>query len=189
VERVVFLSLQAAMPQSLFSIAPFILFAECATRLSGMRWTIARMSLYTDPVIEWIPELAQTHRLPYPAVNARIAYVTRADVGRGLAAIARTGNYHTEIFELTGPAALSMPELAEALSEASGSRIRFESVTDEEFRDVCRKGGTPDGVAEILVSMYHAAEAQEFSNVSSDIESLTGQRPQSIAEAAARFLR
>ena len=66
VKRIVFLSIQAATPQSLFSVAPFILFAECATRISGMDWTIARMSLYSDPIAEWAPELAKTGILPYP---------------------------------------------------------------------------------------------------------------------------
>lgn len=189
VKRVVFLSIQAATPQSRFSVAAFILFAECATRLSGLEWTIARMSLYADPVIEWAPTLAQTGRLPYPVQQARIAYVTRADVARGLAAIARDPNLNGKILELTGPDSLSMPELAGELSRVTGAPIHFVPVSDDEYREICRQDHVPEEVTEILVTMYHAAEAQEFANVSSDIETLTGTRPESISQAAAKVLR
>ena len=174
VKRVVFLSIQAATPASLFNVAPFILFAECATRQSGLRWTLARMSLYTDPIAEWAPELARTGRLPYPVANARIAYVSRRDVSQALAAIARDHNLHGEMLELTGPAALSMPELAQAVSKATGSTVQFQSIGEQEYREICRKDSLPDEIVDILVTMYRAAEAQEFARVTNDILTLTG---------------
>jgi NAD(P)H dehydrogenase (quinone) len=185
VKRVVFLSIQAATPESRFSVAPFILFAECATRLCGMEWTLARMSLYADPVVEWAPELARTGRLPYPVQHARIAYVARADVGRSLAAIARNSDLNGKIIELTGSESLSMPELAAVLSKGMGAEIRFVPISDDEYREICRQEHLPEEVIEILVTMYHAAEAQEFSHVSSDIEALTGTPPQSVSQAMA----
>jgi len=189
VKRVVFLSIQAATPSSLFNVAPFIGFAECATRQSGMQWTLARMSLYTDPIAEWAPELARTGRLPYPVGDARIAYVSRNDVSRALAAIARDDKLNGQIPELTGPAALSMPELAMAVSMATGSSVLFQSTGEEEYREICRRDGLPGEIVEILVSMYRAAEAQEFSRVTDDILSLTGKAAESVPEALARLLR
>jgi len=189
VERVVFLSLQAATPASQCNVAPFILFAECATRQSGMRWTLARMSLYIDPIAEWAPELARTGRLPYPVRDARVAYVSRSDVSRTLAAIARNNNLNGEILELTGPAALSMPELAQAVSAATGSTVRFQSIGEEAYREICRKDSLPGEIVDVLVTIYRAAEAQEFSRVTNDILSLTGKASESVQDALARLLR
>jgi len=188
VKRVVFLSIQAATPASLFNVAPFILFAECATRQSGLRWTLARMSLYTDPIAEWAPELARTGRLPYPVENARIAYVSRRDICQALAAIARNNNLNGEILDLTGPAALSMPELALAISRATGSTVLFQSIGEEEYREICRRDTLPDEIVDVLVTMYRAAEAQEFSRVTNDILSLTGKASESVPDALARLL-
>ena len=189
VKRVIFLSIQAAKPDSLFGVAPFILFAESATRLSGMEWTIARMSLYTDPLAEWAPELARTGLLPYPVVQARIAYVSRADIARSLAALARSNEYGGQILELTGPAAVSMPELAQAISRATDATVAFQTITEERYRDLCREQNEPEGIIGILVTMYRAAEAQEFSHVSADIERLTGAPPERISDALARLLK
>ena len=187
VGRIVFLSLQAAVPTSAFSVAPFILFAECATRQAVRDWVMARMSLYIDPVAEWVPELVTMGRLPYPLKEARIAYVSRNDVSRSLAAIARQRELSHEVVELTGPAALSMPELAADLSAFTESQIVFRSIEDAEYREICRKDGTPDEIVEILASMYRAAEAQEFSNVTADIERLTGVPPETVKQALARL--
>lgn len=187
VKRVVFLSLQAATPLSHFNVAPFILFAECATRQSGLDWTFARMSLYADPIAEWVPELVNIGTLPYPVEQARIAYVSRTDVSRSLAAIALKPDLHGQILELTGPAALSMPELAQTISQVTGTPITFKSISEDEYRELCRKDKLPDEITDILVTMYRAAEAQEFSHVSNDIESLTGRRPETMAEALRRL--
>ncbi len=188
VKRVVFLSIQAAMPESRFAVAAFILFAECATRLSGMEWTLARMSLYIDPVAEWVPELKKMGRLPYPLVNGKIAYITRADVARALAAIARDPKLAGSIVELTGPESLSMPELAQAVSAAAGTEIPFATITEAEYRELCRQDHLPEEVTEMLTSLYRAVEAMEFSHVASDIEKLTGTPPERAADAIARLL-
>ena len=188
VERIVFLSIQSAMPESRFYVAPFILFAECAVRQSGLRWTMARMSLYIDPIAEWAPELARTGRLPYPVRDARVAYVSRQDVSRSLAALAMNDNLSGEIPELTGPAALSMPELAQAVSKATGGSVRFQEISEEEYREICRKDKLPDEMTDILASMYRAAEAREFSRATSDILILTGKAPESAADAIARLM-
>jgi NAD(P)H dehydrogenase (quinone) len=188
VQRVVFLSIQSATPESRFNVAPFILFAECAVRQSGLRWTMPRMSLYIDPVAEWTPELARTGRLPYPVKEARIAYVSRLDVSRALAAIAINDDLNGEIPELTGPAALSMAELAEAVSKATRKSVLFHTIGEDEYRGICRKDGLPDEITDILVTMYRAAEAQEFSRATDDILALTGKAPESVPEAITRLL-
>ncbi len=187
VKRIVFLSLQAATPQSLFIVASFILFAESATRLCGLEWTIARMSLYTDPVAEWVPDLVRMGRLPYPVTDARIAFVSRANIANSLAVIARRADLNGRILELTGPAALSMPELANVISDSTGAPIRFETITDAEYREMCRKDRLPEEIIEILSTMYRAAEAQEFSHVSPAVELLTGKPAESVGSAISRL--
>lgn len=188
VERVVFLSIQSATPESRFEVAPFILFAECAVRQCGLRWTMPRMSLYVDPIAEWAPELARTGRLPYPVKDARIAYVSRRDVSRALAAIATNDSLDGKIPELTGPTALSMPEVAEAVSEVTGKSVLFHTVGENEYRDLCRRDKLPEEMTNILVTMYRAAEAQEFARATDDIRILTGKAPESVREAIARLL-
>jgi uncharacterized protein YbjT (DUF2867 family) len=117
----------------------------------------------------------------------RIAYVSRADVSAALAVIARKQDLTGQIIELTGPVALSMSELASAISEATRTTINFQTITDDEYRDICRRENLPDVIIEMLVTLYKAAEAQEFANVSRDVELLTGAPPESVTQAILRL--
>ena len=189
VRRVVFLSIQSGGTESRFLMAHFFVFAEDATRRSGMEWTIARMSLYSDPLADWLPELVKMGRLPYPVRNGRVAYVAKADVANALAATARRDDLGCEILEFTGPASLSMTEVAAEISIAAGVTIPFASITDEEYGDICRAEGCNEGMITGMTSLYHAVEAQEFARATSDVEQLTGNRPESVSEAILRLRR
>jgi NAD(P)H dehydrogenase (quinone) len=145
------------------------------------------MSLYLDPIAEWAPELVRMGRLPYPVRDGRVAFVTRADVGRGLAAIARDPSLHDLYFELTGPESVGMPELAAAIATATGAPIRFETITDDEYREFCRADHLSEEMTEALVSMYYAVEAQEFAAASSDVARLTGRPAESVLDGLRRL--
>jgi NAD(P)H dehydrogenase (quinone) len=187
VRRVVFLSVQSASPESRFLMAPFFLFAESATRLSGMAWTIARMSLYTDPLADWLPDLVRMGRLPYPVREGRVAYVAKADVARALAATARREDLDGRVLEFTGPASLSMPQVAAEISRAAGVEIGFDSITEAEYGDICRADGSPEGMIAGMTTLYQAVEAQEFAKATTHVEMLTGLRPESVAETITRL--
>lgn len=190
VARLVFASLTTARPESVSLIAPFFLFAESATRLSGLEWVILRNSLYLDPLAEWAPELVRMGRLPYPVAEGRTTYVSRRDIARATAAAALDPTLVGRVFELTGPAAVTMPELAGALSEATGRPIRFETISEAEFLELCAVDPeTSPFVAQVLVTLYRAVERGEFATVSDDIERLTGEPPESVAAFLKRSLQ
>ncbi|QDV07817.1 Quinone oxidoreductase 2 [Planctomycetes bacterium Poly30] len=180
VRRVVFVSVSAAEPTSLFSVAPFLLYAESALRQSGMEWTILRTGMYLDPVAEWAPTLVETSRLPYPVARGRVAYITREDIARALAAACLTTDHAGTLYELTGPEAVSMPELAQALSHATGAPIAYEHVTEEAYAESCRADGVPEPLVEVLVTMYRAVDNGEFGRVTGDVEALTGRPAQTV---------
>jgi len=71
VGRIVFSSLSSALPHSKFIVSTFLLYAESKLRLSGIDWTIVRNNLYLDPIADWIPELIEMKRLPYPVKNGK----------------------------------------------------------------------------------------------------------------------
>lgn len=181
VRRVVFLSLVSVAPDSVFLINPFLLYGESAIRLSGLDWVMLRMNLFLDPLADWAPDLARAGHLPYPVKSGKVAYVSRDDIARATAAAARQPGLKDRIFELTGPDAVSMNELAAALSDATGSEIAFKQVSEPEFRKICADDGTPDFITDVLASIYRAVDRGEYARASDDIASLTGTPAESVA--------
>jgi len=182
VKRVIFLSLLAAGATSVSAIAPFILFAENATRNSGMEWTILRMGLYLEPVAEWIPHLRRLGRMPYPVREGRVAYVSRRDVARALSAAAIANNAAGKIYSISAPEAVTMPQLADVVSRTMGVPLPFETCSDEEFISICFEDEPSAFIANVLLSLYKAIELGEFDHATSDVERLTGSPAETVQE-------
>jgi len=123
VKRVVLASSSAARMDSKFLIAPYLVYAESRLRTSGLGWTILRNGIYLDPLVDWAPALAAMGRLPYPVSRGRVAYVSRDDLARACAAACAHDQHADQVYELTGLRALSMPDLASALTDATGQRV------------------------------------------------------------------
>ncbi|MDR8392572.1 SDR family oxidoreductase [Aliifodinibius sp. S!AR15-10] len=180
VNRIVFASFMAATPTSKFLIAPFLLYAESRLRLSGLDWTILRDGMYLDPVADWIPDLIKMGRLPYPVKNGRVAYISRDDIARSLAAAVIETGHSEKLYKLTGTEAISMPELAKIISRVTGKKIVYDHVTEMEFADLCRKDDIPEEAIEVLNSMYRAVDNGEFDQVTDHVKLLTGTPPKTV---------
>ena len=87
-------------------------------------------------------------------------------------------------------AGFRMPELARILSRVTGKEIRFDSITDEEYAEICRTGeeNVPEYLIPILTSLYHALEAGEFATVTDHVEKLTGRPAETIESYMTRRL-
>ena len=185
VGRIVFSSFSAARTDSQFLVTPYLVYAESKVRLSGIDWTILRNGMYLDPLADWAPDLAKQGRLPYPVQKGRVAYISRDDLAKASAgALLQTG-HSAQVYELTGPEAVSMPQLASALTAATGTRIAFDCVSEAEFEAICREDGIPDEITAILSSMYRAVDHGEFDQVSEHVELLAG----APAETVEKYLR
>lgn len=90
---------------------------EDAVRRGGHRWTILRpswfMQVFTDPRF-YRDDLA-SGTLPFPGGGAAVAWIDARDIA-AVAAVALTEDGHEgQVHEITGPAALTLPETAAVL--------------------------------------------------------------------------
>lgn len=186
VKRIVFSSVATATPESLFRVAPFILYAESKLRLSKVDWTILRNNMYMDSMLGWLPRFEEEGQIPYPLKEGRIAFVMREDLGRATAACLMGEGHEGKIYELTGPEALSMPELAGLLSEVTGKEIRFERPSEADYVHFSHADNASEAMLDTMLSIYRAAEAGEWGNATDDVFRLTGQKALSVREVASQ---
>ena len=178
--RLVFASFIASSPESPFLVTPFLTYAESALRVSGLEWTILRNGMYADPLVPYAPDLVASGRIPYPAGEGKISYVTRDDLARASAAALLDGACAGKAYDLTGAEALSIAELAALITKITGKPVYYEPASDEEFAAMCRAPGLPDYLPQALVTIYHAAAQGFLGKVTGDIETLTGKPPEKL---------
>lgn len=152
---------------------------------SGLEYTHLRPNFFmqvfaTEPLL---PAIRATGAIRLPAGEARVSYIDARDIAAvAVAALAEPG-HAGKAYTLTGPEALDHAEVAALLSEAAGTRVRYEPATEEEARAALAGAGFPARRVERLIGFYRLVRAGFCAPVSGDVERVLG-RP---ATPLARF--
>jgi NAD(P)H dehydrogenase (quinone) len=148
---------------------------------SGLEHTFLRDSFYA----EVFPYFAgEDGAIRGPAGDGRVAAVSRRDVAEVAAAVLADPEAHAgSCYDLTGPAALTLREIAEVLTEVRGRRFTFVDETLEEARASRAHLGAPDWLVDAWISTYTAIRDGELERVSDDVPRLLGRPATPFAEA------
>jgi len=183
VARIVYLSFLNAAPDATFTFARDHWWTEQHIRSTGVDFTFLRDSLYLDLIPHWVGEDGVIRG---PAGEGRVGAVIRSDVAEA-AVMVLTGDGHAgATYDLTGPEALTVTEIADALTKAWDRPIRYHAETlDEAYRSRERYGAASWEVAG-WVTTYAAIAAGELDLVTDAVETLTGHAPTSLADHLAQ---
>ncbi|HEY5821351.1 MAG TPA: SDR family oxidoreductase [Propionibacteriaceae bacterium] len=184
VRHVVYTSFYGAAPDATFTLARDHAVTEDYLRASGVDVTFLRDNLYLDFMGAVIGE---DDVIRGPAGDGRVAAVARADIARVAATVLQDPASHVgRTYDLTGPEALTLTEIASQLSGHLGRTIRFHDETLAEAYASREKWGAPDWQNDAWVSTYTAIAAGELAGVTDDVRAVTGRTPLSLRDLLAR---
>jgi len=182
VERIVYVSFIGAAPDAVFTFARDHWHTEEHLRSTGLRWTVLRDNLYHHALTVLVGEDGVIRG---PAGDGRVASVSHDDVADVATAVLldeRPERHDGVTYELTGPEALTLEEVASTLSEATGRSITYHpETTDEAYASRERFGAEPY-LVEGWVSSYEAIAAGTLEAVSRDVPRLVGRPARSFAQ-------
>ncbi len=183
VGHVVYTSFSGAAEDCTFTLGRDHWATEQHLRSSGMAWTFLRDNFYLD-FLALLP--GEDGVIRGPAGAGRVAAVARADVAAVAAVVLADPSEHVgATYDLTGPEALSFPEVAATIGAHLGREISFHDETVEEAYASRRAWPAPDWQYDAWVSTYTAIAAGELDSVSDDVRRLTGRAPVSLAQLLA----
>ena len=182
VARIVYLSFLGAAADSTFTLGRHHYFTEEAIRATGLDFTFLRDSLYQD----YLPFMTGADGvIRGPAGDGRLSAVARDDVAEVAATVLReedAGTHAAATYDVTGPEALTLAEVAAELSLASGRPVSFHNETREEAYASRAKYNAPAFEVEGWVTSYESIAVGEMASVSGDVERVIGRAPRSFAQ-------
>ena len=184
VERVVYTSFYGAAPDCTFTFGRDHWHTEEALKASGLRSTFLRDNLYID----FLPLLAGADGvIRGPAGDGRVAAVARDDIADAAVAVllgdgGDPARHDGRGYDMTGPEALTLAEIAEELSRVAGRPISYQEETVEEAYASRASYGAPDWEVDGWVSTYTAIANGDLEQVSGDLEALAGHPPMRLAD-------
>jgi uncharacterized protein YbjT (DUF2867 family) len=121
-----------------------------------------------------------------PMEDARIAMIDIGDIAEVAATVLTSPGHAGKIYPLTGPEALSMAEVAEKLSAATGKRIQYINVAPDEVKRAQLAAGMPPFTADALAELFAERRKGKESQVSPIIPTILGRPATSFDEFAMR---
>jgi uncharacterized protein YbjT (DUF2867 family) len=181
VRHIVYTSFAGASPDADFTLGRDHADAEAAIRASGMAFTLLRDNFYSDLLPFFADEQGVIRG---PAGDGRVAAVARADVADVASAVLRDPAAHAgATYELSGPEALTLTELATRAGAVLGRSLSFQDETLEEAYASRSSYGAEQWQLDAWVSTYTAIATGEVATVTGDVERVTGKPARTLEQA------
>jgi NAD(P)H dehydrogenase (quinone) len=194
VESIVYLSFVSAAKNATFILSRDHFHTEEFIRSTGIKYTFLRQNLYMDKVPLHI---ARSDVIRAPAGKGRVSWVSRDDIADAAVNVLTGTGHDGNIYDITGPEALTMEETAQHLSAATGRNITYQPQTPQEARlkrntsrmeelEMRRRTLTGHGLTdyevEVWISHYLQIATGEVSMVSDTVPLLCKRPGETLAQ-------
>ena len=174
VEHVVYTSMLHADASPLRTMVADHWATEVTLAESGLGHTVLRHAFYDDLAKGILARAEASGVFPHAAGAGRVAYVSRRQCALAAAIAVSDGFVGRRRFDITGPEALGMDELAELAGRQRGSDYRAEAMSREELVARLVSGGMPEMQAQVMAMIDVGIAAGAMEPASGDFTTLTG---------------
>ncbi|MES5099704.1 NmrA family NAD(P)-binding protein [Agrobacterium sp. BA1120] len=164
--------------KSLVTFAPDHLGTEQAIKASGVPYTIIRNAWYYDNYLHGMPHNLQSGQWFTAMADGKVSNISRDDCARAAAAALAKSKAENKTYTVTGPQSESADEIAAVISQAADKPLAVIKVSPADLQKGIESAGLPGFVAAMLASADANIAAGNFDFVTSDYETLTGEKPQ-----------
>jgi len=175
VKRIANLSVAGATPDSPIIPGRWHWESEKELQASGVGWTHLRpydLARYNTGL--FLASARQGGAFYSTIGDGRVAMVDEEDVAVVAAQAFLSPAHAGKAYTLTGPRALSYPEVAEAISGEMGTPVRYVNVTEGEAKAAMLGMGMPEWIADFINDLRRMEAGGGAAAVTSDVEKVMG---------------
>lgn len=183
VERIIYTSILRA-DTSTNPLAPEHKGTEAALAASGVPYTVLRNSWYIENYTDQVPAYLAQGEIIGAAGTGGITGAPRADYAVAAAAALLRDREQNRVYELGG-APFTLAELAETITEVTGTKVVYRDLPTAEFAAALREAGLDAGTAGFVAAIDESIAQGQLETTSDDLGRLLGRPATSLAAAVA----
>jgi len=151
---------------------------------TGVAATVVRPTTFTDFMVKLAAKFAQSDAWGGLAGTGRVALIDTRDVARVFEVILTDGpqRHAGKVYDISGPTAVTMDELADYISAASETRVEYHARTEPQQRAVLQSAGVPELLVDILIGIDALTRNNVYAVPSPTVFDLTGHAPRSVKD-------
>ena len=159
--------------------------AEQAVRDSGADLTILRSTWFMQNFSEdYMLEHVRAGEIALPAGDTPEPFVDADDIADVAVAALTDDNHAGQLYEMTGPRPLTLTDVADDLSQATGREIRYVPVSIEEYAAAAAEQGVPADVIAMLTYLFGEVLDGRNSHTMDGVQRALGREPRDFREYA-----
>jgi uncharacterized protein YbjT (DUF2867 family) len=166
--------------------------AEKIIEQSGIPFTFLRPNEFMQNFINFHSHSIKSNNAFYiPLEDAKVSVVDVRDIAAvAVKSLTENGNnkHNNKTYLITGPEALSYHQMAEILSNATGKKISYVNVSEEEARGAMKEMGMDDWLINTISELFNYFRKGYASQVYSGVEEITGKKPTTFAQFAKDYV-
>lgn len=156
--------------------------ARCEDELhrSPLKWTVLQPCAYAQNFEAVLTGRSETIVVPYSA-DTRFSFVSLADVAAVAAVVLSEGpgEHHGATYEVGGPQALSVMEVAQMVEKQTSRTVAIEQISVDQWREQIGSGLDVNASSR-LAAMFEFYNHHDFLAGSAAVELLLGRRPMGV---------
>jgi len=117
---------------------------------SGLSWTHLRPSQFMTEYVREVPTIVAQRAFFLPLEDAKLTPVDTLDIAKAAFALLTRPGHEGKTYMMSGPEALSMTEIAEQISLATGSTVRYVNIAPDERKQALLGAGVPPYIVDAL---------------------------------------
>jgi len=185
--RVVRLSVHQASPEAPTRISRQHAQIEDELTSSGLPYTLLRPQSFMQNTLMAAPTVAAQGKIYQPFKNGKLGMIDVRDIGEVAAKVLTEEGHEGKVYTLTGPAAISFYDVAQALSEVLVKEVSYIDISLEDAKAAMLNRGFSEWRADAL-NEYAKAHSEGYSDwTTDDVERLTGHPATSYRKFASDF--
>lgn len=151
-------------------------------RASGVPHTLLRPAYFSSNLLAAAASIAHNDHWIGTAPNGRVAIIDTRDVADAAAAVIQDSTLRNAVYHLTGPVALTFPQVAEDFSAILGRRITYVAVDEATVRESMAARGVPNWLVEVALGIDAAMQANRHATVTDQLQQLIGVPPRTVED-------
>lgn len=157
---------------------------EQAFQDSGLAWTFLQPVEFMSNVLDWAEAIREGGVVREPFAGRLSAMVHEADIAAVAVAALTQDGHAGRTYVITGPEALTLPQIVQTIAGAVGRPIEFMELTEEQAREKWRAEGYDDEAIEFFMWVYGNTPEAGYTVVPT-VEQVTGRPARTLAQWAA----
>ena len=184
IEHLVKISVIGASHDHFVQVAQAHAVIEETLEQTDIPYTILRPNWFAENFLGSAPAIMQQGAIYGSAGEGKVAFIDSRDIADAAVAVLTDKQHIGKEYQLTGPHALTFADAAEELSEGLGVSVSYVNLPEADYADALINNGLPQSIVDLLLQIDRNAREGNLSEVTLDVETLTGHAPRTLKKFA-----